>query len=111
MSNIACFIYKPLTGREEAIRSVTCTPSVMPVTFTNFLEQISHNLDAYDGPRLAYLLRVTGPHVKDLLREFKNPTVSTSHPRLGEEAVGRTTTDHTRRSLTVARAFEVSGGD
>lgn len=50
----------------------------MPVTFTNFLEQISHNLDAHDGPRLAYLLRVTGPHVKDLLREFKNPTVSTA---------------------------------
>jgi len=47
----------------------------MPVTFTNFLEQISHNLDAHDGPRLAYLLRVTGPHVKDLLREFKNPTL------------------------------------
>lgn len=51
--------------------------TVMPVTFTNFLEQIAHNLDAHDGPRLAYLLRVTGPHVKDLLREFKNPTVST----------------------------------
>ncbi|KAF9782252.1 hypothetical protein BJ322DRAFT_1075075 [Thelephora terrestris] len=47
----------------------------MPVTFTNYLEQISHNLDAHDGPRLAYLLRVTGPHVKDLLREFKNPTL------------------------------------
>jgi len=59
--------------------NVTCTGSVMPVTFTNFLEQISQNLDAHDGPRLAYLLRVTGPHVKDLLREFKNPTVSTDH--------------------------------
>lgn len=60
----------------------------MPVTFTNFLEQISYNLDAHDGPRLAYLLRVTGPHVKDLLREFKNPTVSKTQSRdpcLGEE--------------------------
>ena len=54
----------------------------MPVTFTNFLEQISHSLDAHDGPRLAYLLRVTGPHVKDLLREFKNPTVSTNRSLL-----------------------------
>jgi hypothetical protein len=53
----------------------------MPVTFTNYLEQISFNLDAHDGPKLAYLLRVTGPHVKDLLREFKNPTVSTSQSR------------------------------
>jgi hypothetical protein len=63
--------------------------TVMPVTFTNYLEQISHNLDAHDGPRLAYLLRVTGPHVKDLLREFKNPTVSTINPVilcLGEES-------------------------
>ena len=60
---------------------VTCTRVVMPFTFTNFLEQISHNLDAHDGPRLAYLLRITGPHVKDLLREFKNPSVSTNHLR------------------------------
>ena len=67
--------------------AVTCTGSVMPVTFTNFLEQISQNLDAHDGPRLAYLLRITGPHVKDLLREFRNPTVSTN--RRLEEGNGR----------------------
>lgn len=66
---------------DEAIAQVTCTGLVMPVTFTNFLEQISCNLDAHDGPRLAYLLRVTGPHVKDLLREFKNPTVSINRSR------------------------------
>jgi len=65
----------------------------MPVTFTNFLEQISHNLDAHDGPRLAYLLRVTGPHVKDLLREFKNPTVSTNRPRDPLLAGGRAVRD------------------
>ena len=63
---------------QGAAVQVTCIQLVMPVTFTNFLEQISYNLDAHDGPRLAYLLRVTGPHVKDLLREFKNPTVSKS---------------------------------
>lgn len=86
----------------------------MPVTFTNFLEQISHHLDAHDGPRLAYLLRVTGPHVKDLLREFKNPTVSTTRLvflRLREKTVGRSVTDHTRCSSTAARALTVSGGD
>lgn len=66
---------------DEAIGNVTCTKSAMPVTFTDYLAQISHNLDAHDGPRLAYLLRVTGPHVKDLLREFKNPTVSTNQSR------------------------------
>ena len=74
-SAIGCFIF--------------CGYRVMPVTFTNFLEQISYNLDAHDGPRLAYLLRVTGPHVKDLLREFKNPTVSKTQSRdpcLGEES-------------------------
>ena len=90
-------------GDEAILRTVTCTRLVMPVTFTDFLEQISYTLDAYDGPRLAYLLRVTGPHVKDLLREFKNPTVSTTH--------SHTVTDHKRCSSIVARTFEVSGGD
>ena len=28
------------------------------------------------GPHLAYLLRPTSPHAKDLIKEFKNPTVS-----------------------------------
>jgi hypothetical protein len=72
----------------------------MPVTFTNFLEQISHNLDAHDGPRLAYLLRITGPHVKDLLREFKNPSVSTSDPRWRSDGPW---TDHRRQLQGLSR--------
>jgi hypothetical protein len=84
----------------------------MPVTFTDFLEQISYNLDAHDGPKLAYLLRVTGPHVKDLLREFKNPTVSTNQSRDPlENRSNVPCADRKGFSPTVSRTFAISRGD
>ncbi|KAL0577463.1 COP9 signalosome (CSN) subunit [Marasmius crinis-equi] len=47
----------------------------MPMTFVNFLTQINDALGAENGHNLAFLLRPTSPHAKDLLKEYKlNPT-------------------------------------
>ncbi|KAF8138995.1 hypothetical protein EV363DRAFT_1208984 [Boletus edulis] len=46
----------------------------MAVPFTTFLVELSESVHTDDGPRLAYLLRPTSPHGKDLVKEFKNPS-------------------------------------
>lgn len=48
----------------------------MPVTFSTFLAQINDAVLAENGNNLAYLLRPTSPQGKDLVKEFRNPTVS-----------------------------------
>lgn len=47
----------------------------MPIDFSTYLTQLSDALLAQDGPVLAFLLRPTSPHGKDLVKEFRNPTV------------------------------------
>lgn len=47
----------------------------MAVPFTTFLVQLSESVHTEDGLRLAYLLRPTSPHGKDLVKEFKSPSV------------------------------------
>jgi hypothetical protein len=47
----------------------------MPVDFSTYLIQLSEALQAQDGPVLAFLLRPTSPHGKDLVKEFRNPSV------------------------------------
>ncbi|KAJ7646844.1 hypothetical protein FB45DRAFT_1099023 [Roridomyces roridus] len=49
----------------------------MPMDFSTFLTQINDALNAENGPNLAYLLRPTSPHGKDLLKSFRSPTAST----------------------------------
>ncbi|KAI0314461.1 hypothetical protein OF83DRAFT_1063803 [Amylostereum chailletii] len=46
----------------------------MPLSFSQFLQQITNALHDQEGPTLAYLLGVTNPHAKDLVKEFRNPT-------------------------------------
>jgi len=46
----------------------------MPVDFATFLTQLNDALLAENGPNLAYLLRPTSPHGKDLVKSFRNPT-------------------------------------
>jgi COP9 signalosome complex subunit 12 len=48
----------------------------MPMQFTTYLTQLNDALNAENGPNLANLLRPTSPHGKDLVKEFRNPTVS-----------------------------------
>ncbi len=48
----------------------------MPVDFPNFLLQLNDTINAENGENLAYLLRPTSPHGKDLVKQFKNATVS-----------------------------------
>jgi hypothetical protein len=48
----------------------------MPVDFSTFITQLNDALLAENGPNLAYLLRPTSPHGKDLVKEFRNPTVT-----------------------------------
>ena len=50
----------------------------MPMDFSTFIVQLNDAIVAENGPNLAYLLRPTSPHGKDLVKEFRNPTVSTS---------------------------------
>ncbi|KAJ7181598.1 hypothetical protein C8R43DRAFT_1055288 [Mycena crocata] len=46
----------------------------MPMDFPTFLTQINDALNAENGPNLAYLLRPTSPHGKDLVKGFRSPT-------------------------------------
>ncbi|KAK0444457.1 hypothetical protein EV421DRAFT_1709267 [Armillaria borealis] len=46
----------------------------MPVDFPTFLTQLNDALVAENGLNLAYLLRPTSPHGKDLVKQFRNPT-------------------------------------
>lgn len=47
----------------------------MTIPFSTFLLQLAQAVEAEDGQRLAYLLRPTSPHGKDLAKEFRNPSV------------------------------------
>ena len=47
----------------------------MPMDFPAFTTQLNDALLAENGPNLAFLLRPTSPHGKDLVKEFRNPTV------------------------------------
>ncbi|KAI0068538.1 hypothetical protein BV25DRAFT_1866536 [Artomyces pyxidatus] len=49
----------------------------MPVTFTQFLTQIATALRDENGLDLAYLVRPTSPHGKDIVKEFRNPSRQT----------------------------------
>ena len=41
----------------------------MPVTFSHYLTLLTDAIMAENGPNLAYLLRPTSPHGKDLVKE------------------------------------------
>lgn len=47
----------------------------MPMDFVTYLSQINNAIIAENGNDLAYLLRPTSPQGKDLVKEFRNPTV------------------------------------
>ena len=49
--------------------------SKMPIDFSTYITQLNDVLAEENGPSLAYLLRPTSPHGKDLVKEFRNPTV------------------------------------
>ncbi|KAF8632316.1 hypothetical protein AX15_001939 [Amanita polypyramis BW_CC] len=46
----------------------------MPIDFSTYITQLNDSLVEENGPTLAYLLRPTSPHGKDLVKEFRNPT-------------------------------------
>ena len=48
---------------------------LMPVTYTQFLTLIASALRDENGLDLAYLIRPVSSHSKDLIKEFRNPTV------------------------------------
>jgi hypothetical protein len=48
---------------------------LMPVTYTQFLTLIATALRDENGLDLAYLIRPVSSHSKDLIKEFRNPTV------------------------------------
>jgi hypothetical protein len=47
----------------------------MAINFSVFLTQLATALQTENGPDLAFLLRPTSPHGKDLLKELRSPTV------------------------------------
>jgi COP9 signalosome complex subunit 12 len=55
----------------------------MPINFSIFLTQLATALQTENGPDLAYLLRPTSPHGKDLLKELRSPTVRVCSMNLG----------------------------
>lgn len=48
----------------------------MPTTFAQYLMNLDDALQSQNGPVLAYLLRPTSPHGKELLKDQRNPSVS-----------------------------------
>ncbi|KIK78296.1 hypothetical protein PAXRUDRAFT_91800, partial [Paxillus rubicundulus Ve08.2h10] len=46
----------------------------MAIPFSTFLVQLSETVQSENGQHLAYLLRPTSPHGKDLVKEFRNPS-------------------------------------
>ena len=48
---------------------------LMAMDFATFVVQLNDAIICENGPNLAYLLRPTSPHGKDLVKEFRNPTV------------------------------------
>ena len=57
---------------------VTCTiaGSLTVMNFPAYLYQLAETLAASEGPKLAYLLRPTSPHGKELVKQFRNTTVT-----------------------------------
>jgi hypothetical protein len=49
--------------------------TLMPVTYSQFLTLIASALRDENGLDLAYLIRPVSSHSKDLIKEFRNPTV------------------------------------
>jgi len=47
--------------------------------FATYVVQLNDAIINENGPNLAYLLRPTNPHGKDLVKEFRNPTVRSFH--------------------------------
>ena len=45
------------------------------VSFSEYLAQLSTALYKQDGLQLAYLLRPTSSHAKDLVKAFRDPSV------------------------------------
>jgi hypothetical protein len=50
----------------------------MPMDFSTYIMQLNDAILAENGPNLAYLLRPTSPHGKELVKEFRNPSVSST---------------------------------
>jgi COP9 signalosome complex subunit 12 len=46
------------------------------MAFQNFRLQLVQAIQSESGPTLAYLLRPTSPHGKEIVKELRNPTVS-----------------------------------
>lgn len=60
---------------------------LMPVTYSQFLTLIATALRDENGLDLAYLIRPVSSHSKDLIKEFRNPTVRLLFPRIFPEDV------------------------
>lgn len=48
----------------------------MRMDFSTFFTQLATVIQGEDGPGLAYLLRPTSPHGKDLIKTLRGATVS-----------------------------------
>jgi len=55
---------------------------LMPVTYSQFLTLIATALRDENGLDLAYLIRPVSSHSKDLIKEFRNPTVRRFSPTI-----------------------------
>jgi hypothetical protein len=55
---------------------------LMPVTYTQFLTLIATALRDENGLDLAYLIRPVSSHSKDLIKEFRNPSVRWLSPSI-----------------------------
>ena len=65
------------TFTDPTAASAAVSQNMTSAKFSTFLTQIASALREEKGPELAYLLKPTSDHGKQLVKEFKNPTVRT----------------------------------
>jgi COP9 signalosome complex subunit 12 len=76
----------------------------MSMDFSTYLVQINDAINAENGPNLAYLLRPTSPHGKDLVKQFRHAHVNGIHcwfELLANRCAQRTSPESFRGSLVV----------
>ena len=61
-------------GYRHVVNRSFLSPS-MPTDFPSYILQLNDTLGAENGENLAFLLRPTSPHGKDLVKQSRNATV------------------------------------
>jgi hypothetical protein len=80
----------------------------MPINFSIYLTQLATALQAENGTDLAFLLRPTSPHGKDLLKELRFPTVRHVCPEYSDRLLNEAAS-HLNNFRTMKEVLKILG--